>query len=74
MVGSILDDDTITSTTILDEAEKSVRQQNWFSILEDEEDFFELLMENDDTADEVTESEAAMRVVLRLDLTTEEAS
>lgn len=62
------------STTILDEAEKSVRQQNWWSILEGEEDFFELLMDNDDTADEVTESEAAMRVALRLDLTTEEAN
>ena len=61
-------------TTVLDEAPKSVRVQNWWQILEDEERFFELLMDNDDTADEVTESEAAMRVALRLDLTTEEAN
>lgn len=55
-------------STILDEADKSVRQQNWWSILENEQQFFELLMENDDTADEITQSEAAMRVVFALDL------
>lgn len=55
-------------STILDEADKSVRQQNWWSILENEQQFFELLMENDDTADELTQSEAAMRVVFALDL------
>ena len=55
-------------TTILDEAEKSVRQQNWWTVLENEQRFFELLMDNDDTADEITQSEAAMRVVFALDL------
>lgn len=54
-------------TTILDEAEKSVREQNWWTILEGEEDFFELLMEHEDTADEIAESEAAMRVVFTLE-------
>ena len=55
-------------STILDEADKSVRQQNWWTILENEQRFFELLMDNDDTADEITQSEAAMRVVFALDL------
>lgn len=55
-------------TTILDEADKSVRQQNWWTVLENEQRFFELLMDNDDTADEITQSEAAMRVVFALDL------
>jgi hypothetical protein len=55
-------------STILDEAEKSVRQQNWWTVLENEQRFFELLMDNDDTADEITQSEAAMRVVFALDL------
>lgn len=56
------------STTILDEAEKSVRVQNWYSILENEQNLFETLLKFDDTADEVTESEAAMRVIFALDL------
>lgn len=55
-------------STILDEADKSVRQQNWWTVLENEQQFFELLMANDDTADEVTNSQAAMRVVFALDL------
>jgi hypothetical protein len=55
-------------STILDEADKSVRQQNWWTVLENEQRFFELLMDNDDTADEITQSEAAMRVVFALDL------
>jgi hypothetical protein len=54
--------------TILDEAEKSVRVQNWYSILENEQTFFETLLKFDDTADEVTQSEAAMRVIFALDL------
>lgn len=58
----------MSTTTILDEAGKSVRQQNWWTILENEQQFFELLMDNDDTADELTQSEAAMRVVFVLDL------
>jgi hypothetical protein len=56
------------STTILDEAEKSVRVQNWYSILENEQNLFETLLASDDTADEVTQSEAAMRVIFALDL------
>lgn len=55
-------------STILDEADKSVRQQNWWTVLENEQRFFELLMDNGDTADEITQSEAAMRVVFALDL------
>ena len=59
-------------TTVLDEADKSVRVQNWWEIFEGEEDLFELLMDFEDTADEITESEAAMRVVFRLDLVEED--
>mgnify|MGYP007020458889 FL=1 len=58
----------MSTVTILDEAGKSVRQQNWWTVLENEQRFFELLMDNDDTADEITQSEAAMRVVFALDL------
>lgn len=58
----------MSTVTILDEADKSVRQQNWWTVLENEQRFFELLMDNDDTADEITQSEAAMRVVFALDL------
>jgi len=58
-------------TTVLDEAEKSIRVQNWLTIFEGEEDLFELLMDFEDTADEITSSKAAMRVVFRLDLVEE---
>ena len=58
-------------TTVLDEAPKSIRVQNWLTIFEGEEDLFELLMDSEDTADEITGSKAAMRVVFRLDLVEE---
>jgi len=52
--------------TVLDEGEKSVRAQNWLEILRDEPELFQTLMNHDDTADEVTQSEAAMRVILEV--------
>jgi hypothetical protein len=52
--------------TVLDEGEKSVRAQNWLEILRGEPELFQTLMNHDDTADEVTQSEAAMRVILEV--------
>ena len=52
--------------TVLDTAEKSVRTQNWLEILRGEPELFQTLMNHDDTADEVTQSEAAMRVILEV--------
>jgi len=52
--------------TVLDEADKSVRVQNWLEILRGEPELLDTLMNHDDTADEVTESEAAMRVILEV--------
>jgi len=54
--------------TILDSADKSVRTQNWFSTLKNNQQLFELLMKHEDTADEITNDQAAMRVIFDLDL------
>lgn len=52
--------------TVLDTAEKSVRVQNWLEILRGEPDLLDTLMNFDDTADEVTQSEAAMRIIMEV--------
>jgi hypothetical protein len=56
------------TTTVLDEAPKTVRQQNFLEILRNEQNFLNLLLDNDDTADEITQSQAAMRVIFATDL------
>jgi hypothetical protein len=58
------------TTTILDEAPKTVRQQNFLEILRNEQNFLDLLLDNDDTADEISQSQAAMRVIFATDLNT----
>jgi hypothetical protein len=58
------------TTTVLDEAPKTVRQQNFLEILRNEQNFLDLLLDNDDTADEITQSSAAMRVIFATDLNT----
>jgi|APHM01.1.fsa_nt_gi hypothetical protein len=55
------------TTTIIDQAEKSVRVQNWYSILDNEPQLLETLLAFDDTANEVTTSDAAMRVIFNID-------
>jgi hypothetical protein len=54
--------------TILDTADKSVRTQNWFSTLKNNQQLLELLMKHEDTADEIANDQAAMRVIFHVDL------
>jgi hypothetical protein len=53
--------------TIVDRSDKSIRIQNWYTILENEPDLLELLLDFNDTADEITASDAAMEVIMALD-------
>jgi hypothetical protein len=54
--------------TILDEAEKSVRVQNWYSILENNSELVRILQDDDEAATELAQSEAATRVINFLNL------
>ena len=54
-------------TTILDEAELSVKHIDWWKVLKGEEDLLEMMMDFEDTADEISSSEAAMRVIMTQD-------
>lgn len=56
------------SAPLYDESELTERTQHWYTLFKDREDFYEFLLEYEDTADEVTSSEYAMRAAFRLDL------
>jgi len=55
-------------TTVLDEAPKSVRVQNWWAIATNNPDQIELMLDNEDTETELLEDDAAARVIDRLGL------
>jgi hypothetical protein len=54
--------------TVLDEADKSLRVQNYYEMFDGEQNLVETLLKFDDTANEITSSSAAMRVIFALDL------
>ena len=53
---------------LYDESELAENQDHWYRMFDGRGDFHELLMEHDDTADEITSSEYAMRATMHLDL------
>ena len=57
---------------LYDESELTEKQNHWYSLFNGRGDFHALLMEYDDTADEVTSSEKAMRATMHLDLEEEQ--
>lgn len=57
---------------LYDESELTEKQNHWYSLFNGRGDFHELLMEYDDTADEITSSEYAMRATMHLDLEAEQ--
>ena len=57
---------------LYDESELTEKQNHWYSLFNGRGDFHELLMEYDDTADEITSNEYAMRATMHLDLEEEQ--
>lgn len=57
---------------LYEESELTEKQNHWYSLFNGRTDFHALLMEYDDTADEVTSSEKAMRATMHLDLEEEQ--
>lgn len=53
---------------LYDESALSEKQDHWYQLLKHQESLFDLLMDNEDTANEIAESEYAMRAVFWLDL------
>jgi hypothetical protein len=53
--------------TVLDQADKTIRVQNYYEMFDQEQNLVETLLAFDDTADEITSSDAAMRVIFALD-------